>query len=205
MSATDPKLQMKRGVFLWFVLLPLAALANTPTEVVDRFHATLLDDMKQGDALSCAKRAERLAPVVAATFDTPYLSRLILRKQWPTLSAEQQQKFIKAIEAMTVSAYAANFSSFDGESFVTVGADDQARGQKLVHSRLQRPHDDPVSFDYVMRDSGKDEWRVINVIAEGVSDLALRSAQYDKLYAEQGFDGLLAWIQRQAHDDKNGC
>jgi phospholipid transport system substrate-binding protein len=196
---------MKCGFWFACALLPLAAQANTPTEVVDRFHAALLDNMKQGAALSCAKREERLTPVVAGTFDTPFLSRLILRKQWPTLSDEQQQKFIKAIEAMTITAYASNFRDFGGESFATLGADDQPRGQKLVHSKLNRPHDDAVSFDYVMRQSGKDEWRVVNVIAEGVSDLALRSAQYDKLFAEKGFDGLLAWIQSQSRDDKNGC
>ncbi len=196
---------MKCGFWFACALLPLAAQANSPTEVVDRFHAALLDNMKQGAELSCAKREARLSPVVASTFDTPFLSRLILRKQWATLSAEQQAKFIKAIETMTVNAYAANFRSFGGESFVTLGADDQARGQKLVHSKLNRPNDDAVSFDYLMRQAGTDDWRVVNVIAEGVSDLALRSAQYDKLFQEKGFDGLLAWIQGQANDDKSGC
>ena len=38
---------------------------------------------------------------------------------------------------------------------------------------------------------------MINVIADGVSDLALRSSQYDQIYKERGFDGLLAWIRGQ--------
>ncbi|MBX9929919.1 MAG: ABC transporter substrate-binding protein, partial [Gemmatimonadaceae bacterium] len=35
----------------------------------------------------------------------------------------------------------------------------------------------PVTLDYVLHDTAG-EWRIINVIAEGVSDLALRSTQY---------------------------
>jgi phospholipid transport system substrate-binding protein len=196
---------MKIVLRLLCVLLPFAAHAAEPGEVVEHLHATLLDNMKQGAALSCAARIKRLEPVVDATFDTPFLAHFMLRKHWTQLSDAQRTRFTAALADFTTTSYAANFHEFDGESFVNTGVEEQGGGQRMVHARLVRKGGDPISFDYVLRQAKPGDWRVVNVIAEGVSDLALRSAQYDKLYAERGFDGLVTWIEAQVHNDKDGC
>lgn len=196
---------MKQLLLAVLVLLPLAAPAAepaTPAAVVERFHAVLLEHMHQGAALDCKARAQRLEPVVAATFDPPFLARFILRKRWPQLDDAQRQRFTDVLGDLIVSSYAANFRQFGGEAFVTLGVDEPGATQRVVHTRLTRPAADPVTFDYVMRQSDG-HWRVFNVIAEGVSDLAIRSAQYEKLFAEQGFDALVKWIGDQAR--KDGC
>lgn len=73
-----------------------------------------------------------------------------------------------------------------------------------MHAKLKPGSGDTVSFDYVLRPNGG-KWRIINIVADGVSDLALRSTQYAKLYEEKGFDGLLAWIQEQTRKARADC
>ena len=61
-----------------------------------------------------------------------------------------------------------------------------------------------MAFDYVLHEVDGN-WRVINVIADGVSDLALRSSQYEQIFKERGFDGLLAWIREQEKKTAADC
>jgi phospholipid transport system substrate-binding protein len=42
-----------------------------------------------------------------------------------------------------------------------------------------------------------DDWRIINIVADGVSDLALKRAEYQRLFASGGIEGLIAEIERQ--------
>jgi phospholipid transport system substrate-binding protein len=193
---------MKRMLFTLLALLPFAAVAAEPAPVVERFHAALLDSMKQGAALTCAAREQRLAPVIKDSFDTPFLAHFVLRRRWAQMSEEQRTRFTGALEKMVIASYAGNFNSYGGESFSTQGAEEVSGTQATVHTRLNLPSRDPVTFDYVLRQD-HDQWRIFNVIADGVSDLALRSAQYEKLYAEQGFDKLVSWIEGQTRN--GGC
>jgi phospholipid transport system substrate-binding protein len=45
-------------------------------------------------------------------------------------------------------------------------------------------------LDYILHRT-EDQWRIINVIAEGVSDLALKRAEYAAFLKVKGFDALL--------------
>ena len=186
------------------LLLPVVHAAPAPAEVVAGFHDTLIDNMRQGSALSCSGRIQHLKPVIENTFDLPFLAQHILRRHWAKLSDAQQAEFISTLEDMVVTTYASQFTRFNGEKFVSLETQEMASDRRVVHVRLELKSGDPVRFDYVMRDTPKG-WRTINVIAEGVSDLALRSAQYDRVIKDKDFDGLLTQIREQTAKTKNNC
>ncbi|HVT36366.1 MAG TPA: ABC transporter substrate-binding protein [Nevskiaceae bacterium] len=177
------------------------ALAASPTDSVDAFHAALLDNMKHGGA--CSARAQHLKPVIDKSFDVPFLAQRILRKHWSELSADQQKDFTAAFDDMIVSTYAAQFKSYSNESFDTQGTEDISAGNKVVHVLFK--HGDSTKFDYVLHADSSGTLRIVNVIADGVSDLAIRTAQYDKLYQAQGYAGLLAYIKDQTAKTKASC
>ena len=109
-----------------------------------------------------------------------------------------------AFREITLVTYASQFNSFGGESFTTQDTQALPNGDQLVHARLKLGGGDSVAFDYILR--GKDGgYRIINVIADGVSDLALRSTQYTRLYEQKGFDGLLGWLQEQSKKSHASC
>ncbi|MDB5987749.1 MAG: Toluene tolerance [Nevskia sp.] len=169
-------------------------------DVVTALHATLLDNMKRGAALGCSGRVQHMATAIDADFDLPFIGQRVLRRHWDEISADQRKQFMDAFRKLVLSTYASQFKRFGGESFTTLDAQAVASGESIVHARLTTGSGGTVSFDYVLHPvTGSDgsSWRVINVIADGVSDLALRSSQYDQIYKERGFDGLLAWIREQ--------
>jgi phospholipid transport system substrate-binding protein len=191
---------------------PLAACGSaqaqstgTPAAVVTAFHAALLDDMKHGKQYGCDGRIQRLAPVIDATFDTPYLAERVLRRDWPSLTPEERSQFVAAFKDSVTITYASEFSSYDADVFSTLDTQAMPNGNQLVHSRLKPGNGDSHTFDYVLHsvDSG---WRVINVISDGVSSLSLQSEQYTSVFAQKGgFDGLMAWLQAQTHTKRSAC
>lgn len=190
---------------LWFslCLISTGAIAS-PASVITKFHDTLIEGMQGGDALGCAGRAEKLAPVVERTYDMPFLAEKVLRSDWASLSAKQRKQFTRTLNDLVVSTYSHEFASHSGEAFETLKTQDMTQGRKLVRTRLKIPRDPSVSFDYLLQQRDG-QWRVVNVITEGISDLAVRSQQYSQALKERGFDGLIRWLQTQIKKNQTGC
>ena len=62
-----------------------------------------------------------------------------------------------------------------------------------MHTFLVLPDEKDVSMDYLLKKKG-DNWRIINIITNGVSDLALKRSEYVAVLKKSGFDVLLAEI-----------
>ena len=61
---------------------------------------------------------------------------------------------------------------------------------------MKIPGEKDVKFDYMMKK--KDEgWQIINIIADGVSDLALKRSDYTSVLNREGFDALIAKINEK--------
>ena len=63
-------------------------------------------------------------------------------------------------------------------------------GRILVQSQLIKSDGGQVQLDYLLHRTGS-RWRIINIIAEGVSDLALKRADYSAFLKNNGFEALL--------------
>jgi phospholipid transport system substrate-binding protein len=63
-------------------------------------------------------------------------------------------------------------------------------GRILVQTQLIKSDGGQVQLDYVLHRVGS-PWRIINVVADGASDLALKRADYTSFLKSNGFDPLL--------------
>ena len=181
------------------------ALASpAPGDVVSGFHEVLIGNMKQGATLGCSGRSSRIAAAVDGSFDLPYLASRVMRRQWKTLTPEQQTRFTTTFRDLVLATYTSQFAKFGGEKFETLATRELADGTRQVNAKLTPGSGNPVNFDYVLHDVGG-QWRIVNVVADGVSDLAIRASQYDKAFKSVGFDGLLKQIESQTAANRTGC
>jgi phospholipid transport system substrate-binding protein len=96
-------------------------------------------------------------------------------------------------------SYAARFLNVDAGSFEPPVAESMSGGRIQVKSGIARADGSTVVLEYLLQneDSG---WRIVNVIADGVSDIALKRAEYQALYESGGFDALVGEIETQTRD-----
>lgn len=184
--------------FLLFLGLSSPAIAEETTarQVVEAFQDQLIDVMKQGKELGFKGRYDKLDAAVKKSHDLPKIARIVVGKQWEELTPEQQAKLEEVFSELSVSAYAHNFKDFSGESFSFVSEEETGRGGVVIHTNLKIPGEKDVKFDYMMKKKD-DGWQIINIIADGVSDLALKRSDYTSVLNREGFDKLIAKINEK--------
>jgi len=180
-----------------------AAEARTAREVVESLQSALLEAMRGGAELGYAGRLAVVTPAADRAHSAEALARLVLHSNWQPLTEDQRSRFVDALSRLTASAYAARFDSYDGQRFEVVQEREVRDGVALVRTRVHKADGGTVSLDYLLRrfESG---WRIVNIIADGVSEVSVKRAEYDAIIAREGFDALLADIERQIADYEAG-
>jgi phospholipid transport system substrate-binding protein len=183
--------------FMIPVAMPMASAGDRgATEVVEKLHSGLLAVMKDGDKIGYQGRYDQLAPVINSSFDMPFISRTVLGKYWETFNSEQRSRFVEAFTQLSIATYAANFKSYSGERFKVISEEEVSGGRILVQTQLIKSDGGKVELDYLLH-RADGEWRVINVIAEGVSDLALKRADYSSFLKNKSFEALIAKLNEK--------
>ena len=184
--------------FLWLLCLsPISSAEEiSALQVVERFQNQLIEVMKQGKQLGFQGRYDKLDVAVKESHDLPKIARIVVGKHWEELTTEQQTKLEAAFSQLSISAYAHNFKDFSGESFSFVSEEETGRGGVVIHTNLNIPGEKDVKFDYMMKKKD-DSWEIINIIADGVSDLALKRSDYTSVLNREGFDALIAKINEK--------
>ena len=188
-------------VFIFCLFATANAYAQNETgatakQVVEKFQAELIAVMKNGKQLGYAGRYDKLNEPVSNSHDLTKIARIVVGKEWEKLSEAQQQKLVDDFVRLSVASYAHNFKDYSGESFVFDSEEETTRGGVVVHSTLIIPDEKPVKFDYMLKEKGT-SWRIINIIANGVSDLALKRSEYTTILQREGFDALIVKINEK--------
>ncbi|MEA3413583.1 MAG: ABC transporter substrate-binding protein [Pseudomonadota bacterium] len=163
--------------------------------VVETLQSGLLESMKQGIEADFPARYALLAPVVTETHDFDTVGRLVIgRKYWGALQAEQQRSFLDTFRELSIATYTDNFSAWSGERFEVLSEEKTPRGNQLVRTGLTKADGEQVLLDYVLKTRDGD-WLIINVIADGVSDLALKRSEYTQVLDDRGYDALIEMLR----------
>ena len=170
--------------------------------VVEKLHESLLMAMNGGAQLGLQGREEMLAPVIESSFDFESICRIVTGRYWKSASDEQKARFTSTFKKLSVATYASNFSSFSGEKFQTEGseADHEAL---IVRTTLRPAQGEPVTLNYLLRQSNE-HWRIMNVVAQGVSDLSLKRADYTAVIKTEGFDSLINRLEKKSAEMSKG-
>jgi phospholipid transport system substrate-binding protein len=167
-----------------------------PEQVVSTLHESLIKAMREGEKLGYRGRFDLLAPVVDQTHDLDFIARTTLGANWTRLDAEQQRTFLDVFRKLSIGTYAGWFKDYGGERFEFLERQSMPRDQIMVRSRLVQPSGETVRFDYILR-QGKDGWRIINILADGVSDLALKRVEYRAILQRDGFPTLIDMLKKK--------
>lgn len=199
-----------------FKLLVVAMLVMTTTglqaelsksdgaeQVVITLQDGLIQAMQQGQKIGYRDRLKLLAPIIQQTHDLAAIIRSVLGTHWVKLDADQQQAITQAFQENSIATYADRFNQYDGEQFKIVEQAQLPRGRILIRSQLIRTDGNPVNFDYVMNKSSE-SWRIINIVVDGVSDLALKRAEYSAVLQKNGIAALVDMLeQKTAHIEQS--
>jgi phospholipid transport system substrate-binding protein len=172
---------------------PAAAAETESKATIEKLHQTLLETMQQSDKLGYQGRVAKLDPVLKDVFDFETIARLVTGRYWGQFDAGKRAEFVDVFTRLSAATYAENFDGFGGEQFVTKTVENKKNAQ-LVKTALVKTDGKEVSLNYLLAKSGG-VWRIVNVVAEGVSDLSLKRAEYTAVIGSSGIDALIAKLK----------
>lgn len=177
-----------------------AAEPGSPEETIERFNSAILEAMALGDAAGIYSRYQIIYSAVGEAFDMKVLCRATVNHvHWRTWTPQQQANYVETLQRYQSAALADRFGSGSNISFVIVRSIDAPRGTKVVETRIVRPGEDKedIGLDYRMV-KRSDRWRIIDVYLDSrVSEVAMRRSEYSQVIRDEGYDALIAALERQ--------
>jgi phospholipid transport system substrate-binding protein len=173
-----------------------AISTDTPEATVASLHRGLTAASQSSAGASVDARYRALEPLIEKTHDLPYIAEFAVRKQWPMLSEKDRERFIAAFEKLSVMTYASRFKNVTANTFKSAGPATIESGRAHVLTAIPRQGQPDVSLDYMLEQKDG-AWRIINIIADGVSDLALKRAEYQRILGSGSIDDLIKELEAQ--------
>ncbi len=170
--------------------IPAALSAEEPQAIIERLQNGIIESMKGGPKMGFSGRYEVLQPVVLDTHRLKSIARVAIGRYWRDLSEEEQQTYLKLFSSLSVAGYASRFWKYQGEHFEILSEETLKRGQIVIKSDLYLKDGETVRLSYILNEVGGD-WKIINVVAKGISDLAIKRAEYTSIMSKDGFDTLV--------------
>lgn len=143
--------------------------------------------MKQ--KLGLEARKDRFETLVREYYDMPVIASLVVGPKWAGSSASDRSAAIAALTRHSAVSLARNFVSYGGEKFTVDPAVIDRGASKVVKVRISSPGGGGDTLLYVMR-KGAAGWKIIDVVAQGVSQLAVQRADVAAVVAAEGAGGL---------------
>lgn len=195
-------MRMIRLILLSIVGLTLAAQAvagDQPVELVqdttDRIWEALQDNRAEFERDSSGLE-DVIRELLLPNIDTEYTARLVLGRHGRTLESEQIGAFADALAEVLITRYADGLLMFESRDQVEILplAGENTERMTRVRTRIRLDSGSRVPVDYVFRKRG-DDWKVFDVIVEGISYVTTFRNQVDEEIRSLGFDRMLSRIQ----------
>ncbi|RBW42422.1 ABC transporter substrate-binding protein [Psychromonas sp. B3M02] len=126
-------------------------------------------------------------------FDYKYAAYSVVGANLKNTTAEQRNNFVDAFRTYLVNAYGHILIKYD-EQTITILDNNNFKGKKIVNIpvRMRDNNGQVTQLSFKLRKNKKNgEWKVYDVIAEGISMLDTKRTEFGSLIQKQGIDEVI--------------
>jgi phospholipid transport system substrate-binding protein len=180
--------------------LPLAALAATESEALARAVVSETVDevlaVLRDKAIPAEDRIRSIETIVYGRFDLQVMSRLVLARNWKRFSEQQQAEYVAEFKRYLTNSYGSRIERYDQQTVEITGAREEPRGDVVVQTKIIGGEFEGALVDYRLR-SQNGEWRVIDVVIEGISMVSNYRDQFKSIVSSGGPDLLIEKLREK--------
>jgi len=185
---------------LLFSTMIASAQATGPVEIIRNTTATLFE-LVNGNRSSYESDPIRLRSdirdILLAQIDVVYSGRLVLGRSGRELSRDKVVEFSNALSDLLIGRYADGLLEFQTRDQVEILplAGDNTERMTRVRTRVHLDNGEQAPVDYVFR-FAEGQWKIFDVIVEGISYVATFRNQISEEIRSTGFDATLERLKR---------
>ena len=171
------------------------AAAATARGVVEETVAAVIAVLNQKDR-GVDDRISEIEQIVYERFDFKTMSKLVLARNWKKFSSAQQDEFVEAFKIYLSRSYGRRLDRYEQEKVEITGEREEKRGDVTVLTKIVGGQFDGSEVNYRMRETAG-QWRVIDVVIEGVSLVSNYRSQFKTVVGNGGPEKLLAQLRKK--------
>ncbi|GAB5046133.1 MlaC/ttg2D family ABC transporter substrate-binding protein [Thermodesulfovibrio sp. TK110] len=185
----------KLVIFLLFFVftISIALAISSPKEqikkTVDKVISILKDSKYKGEKKTQQRRAE-LKAEISKVFDFEEMSKRSLGVYWKDRTPQEKKEFVELYKDLLERYYAGKIESYTDEQIVYT--DERIENGKYaeVKTKIITKDKKEIPIDYKLYFNGK-EWKVYDVVIEGVSLVSNYRSQFNKIIRTHSYQELV--------------
>lgn len=174
-------------------IAPLNAAAEDEARFIqslaDRAIAALSDQN-----LSLEERERRFQRLLHDGFAMSAIGRFVAGRYWKTMTPDQQAEYQSLFARWVLRSYSSQLGGYSNQDFKIDRTAKAGKNDVYVRTRIVQPNSEPLRCDWRVR-SFRGEYKVIDVVVEGVSMLSTQRAEYGAVLRAHGPEGLIEALQ----------
>lgn len=192
------------GAILLFVIQN--AHAGAPTDQLRGHVDQVIKILQRPDLQGESKTTERRAAVRNVAddiFDFPETAKRSLGRHWQERTPAEREDFTRLFADLIEHAYIGRIEQYSGENVNYVGESVEG-DQATVRTKILTKQGSQLPIDYRMLRQGT-QWRVYDVIIEGVSLTSNYRTQFNKIIQTSSYDDLVAKLKAKQFSAPEGA
>lgn len=179
-------------------VFPLHVSAGTPQQIIEAQVNKVLDVLREptseGESGKKAKE-EKIWSIFDSIFDYTELSKRTLSRNWKKLNGDQQKEFEELFRKLLGNVYMDRILAYKDEKVAfereTMLSEDKAEVQTKI---LTSTKEIPMNYRMI---ANNDQWKVYDVIIEGVSMIKNYRSQFNDILAKKPPEELLKILRKK--------
>jgi len=168
-----------------------AAARSVIAETVDEVLTVLRDK-----SVPTEQRIRSIEKIVYGRFDLEVMSRLVLARNWKRFTDAQKTEYVEEFKKYLTNSYGSRIERYDQQSVEIVGAREEPRGDVVIQTKIVGGEFEGTLVDYRLRKQNS-EWRVIDVVIEGISMVSNYRDQFKSIVSTGGPELLLEKLKEK--------
>ncbi len=176
-----------------FLLAPVGSALASPAQdqlkqTVDSILAVLKNPEFQNESQQ-AKRREKLGKIVEERFDFEKMSQLSLARHWKKRTASEKSAFVALFGGLLKDTYLAKIEVYTDEKVIFIKERIKKNKAQIDTKIITKSLEIPIN--YRMFSQKNDQWRIYDVVIEGVSLVANYRSQFRQMLEKDSFESLM--------------
>jgi phospholipid transport system substrate-binding protein len=204
---------MRRGCLAAALLLAMGPLHaadgidnSTPQKLIETSSKALLTDLDQNRA-AYRKDINGLYKIIDTKFlphvDVPYAAQQVLGKHWREATPEQRKRFTDALYHSLLTTYGKALIEFTADRMTMLPFQgDLSAPNATVRTKVHTSSGSDVAVDYVVHKTASGEWKVWDVVIEGIRYVKSFRDDFGAEIDQKGLDALLQRLEKGKLSDK---
>jgi len=173
---------------------PRAAHALSAAEEAESFIAVaMVEKTGQTDA----EREAEFRRIVRKGFALDVIGRFVVGRYWRQMSPDQRKEYQDLFAEWLMKSYAGRLGGYQGQTLEVVKSLEAGSRDVFVRTRVLRPDGQPpIAADWRVR-KFDDQYRIIDVVVEGVSMAAAQKSEFESVIRDIGIEGLIESLRQR--------